>query len=253
LKEAWPGVEQIVVSQQRGREMVDLFGIDQKMVRVIPNGIDIPSFHKMESLSVDLINRLSLYDSAPLMLLPVRITRRKNIELALKVVAELECYCPGVKLVVTGPPGAHNPDNVHYFSELKSLRDKLALNGRAFFLAEYVKEFLPASVIADFFRLADLLFLPSFEEGFGLPLLEAALQHIPVFCSDIEVLREVGSGLVSHFDVNSAPEQIARQIVASLEDNCCFRYASLERNEFSWNQVYRNKIKELLNHVEKKN
>lgn len=253
LRESWSDVEQIVVSQQRCKELADLMSFDRQRVRVIGNGVDIPSFLKMEPFSADLMHKLSLESAAPLMLLPVRITRRKNIELALRTVAALANSFPKVTLVVTGPPGAHNPDNDNYFSQLKKIRHELHLENRVIFLAEHAKEPLPMSVISDFFRLADLLFLPSFEEGFGIPLLEAALQHIPVFCSDIEVLREVGEGVVAYFNVNSTPEQIAEQIEAKLRSDDCFKYASFVRQNRSWNQIYKNIIKPLLSYGTKEN
>ncbi|HEY6423590.1 MAG TPA: glycosyltransferase family 1 protein [Pseudonocardiaceae bacterium] len=44
---------------------------------------------------------------------------------------------------------------------------------------------------------ATALVLPSREEGFGLPLLEAMAAGIPVVCSDLPALREVAGGLAT--------------------------------------------------------
>ena len=53
-----------------------------------------------------LLRDFRLLEAAPLMLLPVRITRRKNIELALKILSSLRTRFPQARLVVTGPRGA---------------------------------------------------------------------------------------------------------------------------------------------------
>ena len=57
---------------------------------------------------------------------------------------------------------------------------------------EVTAGFLPDEVIADFYRLSDALLFPSREEGFGIPIIEAAFSSIPVFCYNIPVLRELG-------------------------------------------------------------
>jgi alpha-1,3-rhamnosyl/mannosyltransferase len=44
------------------------------------------------------------------------------------------------------------------------------------------------------YRGATLFAFPSIHEGFGLPVLEAMAQAVPVVCSDIPVLREVAGG-----------------------------------------------------------
>ena len=53
---------------------------------------------------------------------------------------------------------------------------------------------------------ASALVLPSRDEGFGLPVLEALACDVPVICSDVPALREVGGGhttLVPFGDVDA--------------------------------------------------
>ena len=103
--------------------------------------------------------------------------------------------------------------------------------------------------MADLYRLADVLLLPSFEEGFGIPLLEAALSRIPVFCSAIEPLTELGQGDVSYFDPHGAPEAIAAEIAARLQVSPTYRNAVRIRAHFTWQQIYDRQIEPLLQAV----
>ena len=52
---------------------------------------------------------------------------------------------------------------------------------------------------------------PSYAEGFGLPLAEAARANTPVVCSDIPVFREIGRDGAIYFRVNDA-EDLARTL-----------------------------------------
>ena len=183
LRKDWPSVTQVVVSTMRQRELAELLRIPLERVRVVPNGLDLVSFFKLEAQTVDLVRRLDLLAAEPLLLLPVRITTRKNIELAVRVVAALRSRFSNPNLIVTGPPGPHNPANAAYFSRLKDLRAALRLDGSVHFLTELVEGYLPDAVISDFYRLADALLMPSREEGFGIPILEAGLSRLPIFCT----------------------------------------------------------------------
>ena len=52
---------------------------------------------------------------------------------------------------------------------------------------------------------ARALLLPSFAEGYGLPLAEAFALGIPVLCSDIPAFREVGGDVPEFFDPIDGP------------------------------------------------
>jgi glycosyltransferase involved in cell wall biosynthesis len=107
-------------------------GISPELIRVIPNGVDASKFLKLEIQTIAFVQELDLLAAGPLLLLPVRITRRKNIELALRVLAALRQEFPRAVLVVTGPLGPHNPANREYFTRLTTLRSELGLEGSVF-------------------------------------------------------------------------------------------------------------------------
>lgn len=246
LRRAWPGAANVVVSDLRQQELSGLYGIAREEIPVIPNGVDIAAFFKLEAQTQALIGRLRLLEAGPLLLLPVRITPRKNIELALGALAALRERMPGARLIVTGPLGPHNPANAGYFGRLKSLCMELGIEEAAYFLAELSDGFLPDAVIADCYRLADALIFPSREEGFGIPVLEAGLTGIPVFCADIPPLRALGGEEVSYFLPDDDPEHIAELIAERLAGDPVFRLRARVRQAYTWERVYAGLIAPLL-------
>lgn len=249
LRTNWEGVTQVVVSELRRRELAELLRIPGDSIRVVPNGVDISAFFKFETKTVELIERLKLLNADPLFLLPVRLTPRKNIELALRVMAELRREYPKAMLLVTGPEGPHNPNNKAYKRKLLSLRDELNLQGAVHFLAEVTDEFMPDEVIADFYRIADALLFPSREEGFGIPIIEAAFSRMPVFCADIAVLRELGGGDVSYFDPDADPLEVARQVQVRLEAESTSRWGRRAKHGYAWEQIHSQHIAPLIKEV----
>lgn len=246
LRVAWPGAVPVVVSELRRQELAALTGQLAESIHVVPNGIDLSRFYKLEAQTQDLLARTRLMESGLILLLPVRITPRKNIELGLLTLAELRGPYPDARLVVTGPLGPHNARNLDYFRRLVALRAELGLEGAAHFLAELTDVFLPDPVIADFFRLADALFLPSREEGFGIPLLEAAFSRLPAFCSDIPPLRALGRDEAVYFSPEAGPAQVAALVSARLDRDPTFRLATATRAAFSWERIYTRQIAPLL-------
>jgi len=246
LRQAWKGVKQVTVSEARQQELAELFQIPRDKIAVIPNGVDIATFHKLEAQTRDFVRQLDLRKASPLFLLPVRITPRKNIELALRVCGNLIHHFPDTKLVVTGPLGPHNPANVDYFEMLTSLRKELKLEHAIHFLAELTDQFIPDPVISDFYHLADALFMPSMEEGFGIPILEAGLAGLPIFCSDIPPLRSLGSSNATYFSPDADPVELANRIVNHLSFDPVFRMRTRVRREFSWEEIYAREIAPLL-------
>lgn len=246
LRTAWPGVKQVVVSELRREELAGLMGISPEAISVVPNGLDLARFHKLEAQTQSFAQHMRLTQADLILLLPVRVTPRKNIELALRTLAELRRTFRRPVLIVTGPLGPHNVKNVEYFEALKAIRADLELEDAAYFLAELSDHFLPDEVIADFYRLADALFFPSREEGFGLPMLEAAMSHMPIFCSDIAPLRALGNDDAYYFSPDADPRALAAAITEHLLDNAAFRNASRVRSRFTWEQVCARHIVPLL-------
>ncbi len=246
LRTHWPGVHHVTVSEPRRVELANLLGIDPAQITVAVNGVSVEQFHKLEPQTIELIEKLGLSSVEPLLLLPVRLTPRKNIELAVETIALLRRRFPKAALVVTGPEGPHNPANAAYKHKLLDLRNQLGCDDCVHFLAEHVSEYLPDAVITDFFRIADALLMPSREEGFGIPLIEAAFSRLPVFCTDIPPLRDLGGSEASFFSPDASPDVVADLIFQTLSANPSYRFAVRARQNYSWQSIYQHMIEPLL-------
>ncbi len=66
------------------------------------------------------------------------------------------------------------------------------------------------TTLAAFYRQAKAVLVTSDSEGFGLPVIEGLACGVPVFASDIPVLREVGEGCVVHCRVGDPDDWAAR-------------------------------------------
>ncbi len=83
-------VAYVTISEDRQRDLADLFGCPLEEIRVIYNGVDPQELLALSDVGRSLIDRLDLWDSDLNLLMPVRVTQAKNVELALRVVAVLK-------------------------------------------------------------------------------------------------------------------------------------------------------------------
>ena len=95
-------------------------------IHVICNGVDPAVLLGLSPEGRKLVDRLDLWNDDLVLIMPVRITRAKNIEYAMKVVAALKAKQCRVKAIVTGPPDPHEADSLIYFHSLRDLRRRFA-------------------------------------------------------------------------------------------------------------------------------
>jgi glycosyltransferase involved in cell wall biosynthesis len=253
LRQVWPGVSYVTVSQDRATSLAELLDVPGHAIHVITPGVDPASFWGLDETVHSLVERFRLLEAAPLLLLPARLTRRKNIELALRVTAALQAYLPRPTLLVTGPPGPHNPKNLAYLAMLQNLRRELEMQERIIFLAELGPDGSPLLLsdasLPGLFRLVDALLFPSHREGFGIPVLEAGLARLPVFAADIPPVAESSGGLAQVFSPQGEPQAIAQMIAGSLSEDRAYQLKRRVIDQFSWDAILYKKIIPLLDEV----
>jgi len=128
-------------------------------------------------------------------------------------------------------------DDPKWKEGLVRLCSRLGIAGHVSFFPHVAHAILP-QVYAG----ADLMVMPSFIEGFGLPVLEAMACGTPVVCSQAASLPEVAGDAAEYFDptnVNDVAAAIER-VLGSRELRETLRRKGLERVKlFSWDECVR--------------
>lgn len=239
LRTAWPGAVQVTISDGRRDDLAALLGVAAGSITVVPGGVDLP----------DVPGATGLTDLNPLLLAPVRITPRKNIELAIRVVAELRRLGRPAGLIVSGPADPHDPTERAYIDGLVDLRRNLGLERAVIFLAESECGSPTDAQLTGLYTAADALLLPSWDEGFGLPVLEAGILRLPVVCSDLPATRAVAGDAAAYFMPNADPSEVAATVLRRIDGDPAVALARRIRSEYAWTSVYRRCIEPLLARV----
>jgi glycosyltransferase involved in cell wall biosynthesis len=169
----------LTVSEAVKREIVSTFDCAEDHVVVTPNGVRTPfSEHGPKAEG-----RYFLYvgNDKP----------HKNVDVLIDAFSRMD----GASLVLTGAP----------FERFKS-RERVIVTG-----------FVDDAELASLYRGALALVMPSREEGFGLPALEAMASGCAVITSNAAALVEITAGAALHVDANAASLADAMTRVASDE------------------------------------
>ncbi|MGQ9782226.1 MAG: glycosyltransferase, partial [Nitrososphaeria archaeon] len=102
--------------------------------------------------------------------------------------------------------------------------------------------------VGDVYTIADFVFIPSREEGFGLPVIESGVARKMVFCARIppfqELLREGIDGYM--FDLREDPKNIAFRIYKEFVLDVVDSNFNNVIKRFSWNTILSKKLVPLL-------
>jgi glycosyltransferase involved in cell wall biosynthesis len=187
----------LAVSERTKRDIVDLYGVSPDRVTVTPHGVD-PAFAPGDGTNDGYL----LFVGA--------VQARKDPLAALDA-----ADAAGVPLVVVGP------------EKEQELARRLRARGAD------VRGWVEKPELAQLYRRAGALILPSRYEGFGVPVLEAMASGTPVVLSDDEALREVAGEAGVYGELADA----VRRALAERER---YARAGLERAaQFTWEESAR--------------
>ena len=250
LRRANPRIAPVFVSAQRMLEWQELTATNVDDRQVIPNGIDPATLLRLGPRSLELAHDLHLLDGDIILLAPVRITRRKQLEWAIEAAAGVRDSGERVQLLITGPPGPHDPHSMEYVAELKALAARLHLQTAVHFLFEHStanrdRYAVDAATLSDLYMLSDVVVLPSDSEGFGLPLAEAAIFRAPVVCTDVPAFLELArEGVVIVQRTTGSAGFTAGVLQAVNSPRARLRRDVLTR--LSWDRIIADRIEPLL-------
>jgi glycosyltransferase involved in cell wall biosynthesis len=190
----------VTVSMASRDDIVATLGVPAERVVVVHNGAGQRPM-VTPAPEPEVRSRRGLPSDARVVLCVGAVRPHKNQGLLVRALAQLP---QDVVLVLAGHVEP-------YAADLEALADGLGVSERLRILG-----YVDTAEMEALWRLAGCAAFPTLGEGFGLPIVEALDRGVPVACSDIPVLREVGGNLPCFFrpgDVTSA----ARTVAAALE------------------------------------
>lgn len=162
----------LIALTSKEKEQYLTFGVDPTKVTVIPNGIDLNAFAKLP-VKGSFRQRYHLSSEDRVILFLGRVYKLKGLENLISAFSELNTKLSNVHLVIAGP----SVDN--YQKLLESLVESLKLREKIIFTG-FVGGQEKLSILVD----ADLLVLPSYDDVFGIVILEAMAVGLPVIATE---------------------------------------------------------------------
>ncbi len=158
-------------------QLVRHYGADPARIEIITPGVDHQVFFPGDRATA---RRHVALPPGPLVLFVGRLQPLKGVDLAVRALAELG-ERRATLVIVGGPSG---PDGVAEVAALHALVADLGVEHRVQFVAPR-----PHDQLADYYRAADVVVVPSHTESFGLVALEAAACGTPVVAANVGGLR----------------------------------------------------------------
>jgi D-inositol-3-phosphate glycosyltransferase len=224
------GEEQVVAAADRllantadeAGQLIDLYGADPRRVAVVPPGVDLQLFTPGREAAR---RRLGIDPQQQVLLFVGRIQPLKAPDVLIRAAAQMLAADPGrrrrLTVAVLGGPsgtGLERPE------ELQQLATGLGLIGGDLVgggLPDVVQFHPPVDRrdLADWYRAADLVAVPSYNESFGLVAVEAQACGTPVVAAAVGGLRTAVRDGVSGVLVDGHdPARWARALTAVLDD-----------------------------------
>lgn len=166
----------ITCSSYMREHVADIFGLDERRVKVIPNGIDPSELVPVADLET-LRGQFARPDEK-LVLLVGRLVYEKGFQIALEAMPRVIERVGGVRFVIAGSGTAED--------DLRRQARELGLDRHGTFLG-----WIGDDLLHSLYRIADLCVVPSIYEPFGLVALEAMASGCPCLVADTGGLREV--------------------------------------------------------------
>ena len=168
----------IVLSKAFQKEVVEGYGIDESLTRVVPGGVDTDRFNALGTRA-EARQILGWPLDRPIVVGVRRLVRRMGLENLISAIAVVVKTYPEVLLYLGG--------SGHIAGELRAQISSLGLDSNAKLLGRVPEEHLPLV-----YRAADLTVVPSQHlEGFGLITLESLASGTPVLVTPVGGLPEI--------------------------------------------------------------
>ncbi len=229
----------IAVSKTTKKDLMKFYDTPEEKIEVIYNGYQ--KNIKYQITNIKKINKVQ----KPYLLYVGTIQPRKNLETLIEAFYLLLKEKPEYSLVIVGKKGwlyekiFANVGNRHACS----LQNKIIFTG-----------YVDNNTLASLYKNARVFVLPSFYEGFGIPILEAMSFNCPVISSFTSSLPEIGGNACLYFDPTSVAD-LQDKILQLLENeglkNELVKKGKERVKLFSWKKCGEETLKVITSAMEK--
>lgn len=224
----------MTVSKSTKKDLVN-WGIPEKNVTVIHNGLNLLP-----------INNYITKEKVKTLMFLGALTKDKGIEDVLRIFSLLDTADKNFHFWIVGK------GNAKYLETLKRETSKLGIGTKIKFWG-FVTEKKKYELLGK----AHILINPSFREGWGLVVIEAAAMGTPAAAYDVQGLRDsikhLKTGILG---MDRTPQQLSLQISALLDDKKRYwqmcQEAKIWSQKFSWKKSTEESLK-LINKISKEN
>ena len=217
----------IAVSGWVKQELINITGIKENRIDVVPNGIDTQAFYPRPrgEESVVLIQPFSF--RRPYVLYASRIEH--PIKNHVKLIEAFGLFKERTKyphrLVLAGAD-SRGAEKVKEAAAASPHRNDIFFTGH-----------FPATSLPELYSGADIVVIPSMYEGFGMGVLEAMASGVPVACARAASLPETAEHAALYFDPTDAEDMADRMVTLTANRDVhreCRRLGLERAQNFSW-------------------
>ncbi len=193
----------VTVSQYSAQKIAELYSVDRKTIRIVPNGVDLQKFKPTEDCKKvkDLIGG----NCENVVLFVGNLIPRKGLHFLIEAAKYIIKEMKNTKFVVVGD----GPLRTHLISYSK----EQGVSGNFVFLGNVSEDELPR-----LYNCADILASPSIQEGLGITLLEAQATARPVVAFNVTAITEVVKNRETGLLVKPDSLELANAISSLLSD-----------------------------------
>jgi glycosyltransferase involved in cell wall biosynthesis len=226
----------VTVSKYSSEKIVQFYDVDKTKIRIVPNGVDLQRFKPVQGL--ESIKRQIGIDNKLCVLFVGRLIPRKGLPFLIEAAKHIVKEFKETIFVIVG----NGPLKNH----LQAYLEEINLSSNFVFLGDVNENVLPA-----IYNCADVLALPSIQEGQGIALLEAQATAKPVVAFDVggvhEAMLDKETGLLVKPDSRELANAILKLLANwSLREKMGSKGREFVSDNFSWDvcaqrmlQVYR--------------
>lgn len=188
----------VAISRTTADRLIESYSLGADDVTVVPCGVDVDRFSpRRETDETKVLNDFGV--EKPYFLYVGHDHPRKNLRCLIEAYERAHRGRSFPTLLLVGPVDENRFEHTGPGSG-EPWRGDVRITG-----------YVDREVMPILYRHAAVLVFPSFDEGFGMPLLEALACGCPVICSDIAVFEEVGESLPRYFNPAS-PRELADRL-----------------------------------------